>query len=132
LTAWQGLLPNGTPVGFDPWRIGRRWPLRESIREAKGTRVAATVSSDHVRFARELGADQVINHRKQRFEDEVGKVVMVYDLVGGTLVSTLTEPSQARAELGARGLRYTAEESGEDLTAIARLIDAGQSAAGRR
>jgi NADPH:quinone reductase-like Zn-dependent oxidoreductase len=109
--------------------------------KAKGARVATTVSTEHVAFARELGADQVIDYKRQRFEDEVGEVDLVYDLVGGetqerswrvvkkagVLVSTLTEPSQAlAAERSARGLRYTVEESGENLAEIARLIDAGR------
>jgi hypothetical protein len=46
---------------------------------------------------------------------------------GGILVSTLAQLSkQKAAERGARGMRYTAEESGADLSEIAKLIDAGQ------
>ena len=83
----------------------------------------------------------MVGYKNQPFEDEVSPVDMVYDLIGGetqerswqvlkkggALVSTLNEPSQAKAsECGVRGLRYTAAESGEDLTEIGQLIDPGQ------
>jgi NADPH:quinone reductase-like Zn-dependent oxidoreductase len=46
---------------------------------------------------------------------------------GGTLVSTLTEPSQEKAkELGLRALRYTVEADGNELAEIAKLVAAGQ------
>jgi NADPH:quinone reductase-like Zn-dependent oxidoreductase len=108
--------------------------------KAKGAHVATTVSGRRVDFARSLGADQVIDYETQRFERQVGEVDMVFDLVGGDiqdrswnvlkangiLVSTLKEPSQAQAtERGARGVRYTVEESGADLAVIAKLIDTG-------
>lgn len=66
---------------------------------------------------------------------------MVFDLIGGetqerswnvlkkggNLVSTLTQPSKEKAaEHGARGIRYAAEESGADLSDIARLNESGQ------
>src|SRR5205814_251564 len=63
-----------------------------------------TVSTANVAFARSLGADVVIDYKKQRFEDEASNLDMVFDLIdgetrerswallkkGGVLVSTLT------------------------------------------
>ena len=44
----------------------------------------------------------------------------------GSLVSTVSEPSQDQAKsLGIRALRYTAESNASDLKAISALIDAG-------
>ena len=145
LTAWQGLFRHGGLKEGQSVLIhggsGGVGHFAIQFAKAKGARVATTVSSEHVDFAHELGADQVIDYKKQRFEDEVSQVDMVYDLIGGetqerswqvlkkggVLVSTLTEPSQARAaELGVRGLRYTVEESGENLAEIGQLIDAGR------
>lgn len=145
LTAWQGLFRHGRLEQGQSVLIhggsGGVGHFAIQFAKAKGARVATTVSTEHVAFARELGADQVIDYKKQRFEDEVGEVDLVYDLVGGetqerswrvvkkggVLVSTLNEPSQAlAAQRGARGLRYTVEESGENLAEIARLIDAGR------
>lgn len=46
---------------------------------------------------------------------------------GGTLVSTLTEPSQEKAKkMGVRALRYTVEADGSELAEIAALVAAGQ------
>jgi NADPH:quinone reductase-like Zn-dependent oxidoreductase len=109
--------------------------------KAKGANVATTVSSEHVDFVRRLGADEIIDYKKQRFEDEIRDVDMVFDLIGGetqdrswgvlkkggVLVSTLVAPSPEKAAAhGVRGLRYTAEESGAELAEIAGLIDAGK------
>ena len=73
-----------------------------------------TVSTDNVEFARDLGADVVIDYKTQRFEDQAQDLDVVLDLIdgetrercwrllkrGGVLVSTLTEPSQEKAKEG--------------------------------
>jgi NADPH:quinone reductase-like Zn-dependent oxidoreductase len=145
LTAWQGLFRHG---GL---RQGQRVLIHGGsggvghfavqFAKAKGAHVATTVSGQHAEFARKLGADQVIDYKTPRFEDEIEEVDMVFDLIGGetqdrswsvlkkggSLVSTLTQPSRDKAAArGARGMRYTVEESGADLSEIARLIDVGQ------
>ena len=144
LTAWQGLHDQGH------LKAGQRLLIQGgsggvghfAIQFAKsaGAFVITIVSAEHVDFARELGADQVIDYKTQRFEEEAGEVDMVFDLIGGEtqerswsvlkrggiLVSTLTEPSQEKAAAcGSRGMRYTVTESGAKLAAIARLIAAG-------
>jgi NADPH:quinone reductase-like Zn-dependent oxidoreductase len=46
---------------------------------------------------------------------------------GGTLVSTLTDPSQEKAkELGVQALRYTVEANGNELAEIGALVTAGK------
>ncbi len=109
--------------------------------KARGAHVATTVSGRNAAFARQLGADQVIDYEMQRFEDEVANLDMVFDLIGGEtqdrswsvlkrggiLVSSLAQPSQEKAaERGVRALRFTAEESGADLDEIGGLIDSGK------
>lgn len=42
-----------------------------------------TVSTDNVQFARELGADLIIDYKKQRFEDAASDLDMVFDLIDG-------------------------------------------------
>ena len=145
LTAWQGLfkyadlkegqrvLIHGGSGGVGHFAI--------QFAKAKGAHVTTTVSGQHVEFVRGLGADVIIDHEKQRFEDEIDEVDVVFDLVdgetqerswqvlkrGGMLVSTLKEPSHEKAEQrGARGCRYTTQESGADLGQIGRLIDTGK------
>lgn len=144
LTAWQGLFRHGGLRAGQSVLIhggsGGVGHFAIQFAKARGAHVVTTVSATHVDFARELGADRIIDYKARRFEDEVSDVDMVFDLVGGEtqdrsfeclkrggiLVSTLNEPSQEKAEMfGVRALRYTVEESGDDLREIARLIDAG-------
>jgi NADPH:quinone reductase-like Zn-dependent oxidoreductase len=47
-----------------------------------GAHVTATGSARNIEFLRELGADDVIDYRAQRFEDEVSELDSVIDLVG--------------------------------------------------
>jgi NADPH:quinone reductase-like Zn-dependent oxidoreductase len=141
LTAWQGLFVHGN------LRKGQRVLIHGGsggvghfaiqFAKWKGAHVATTVSAENTGFVRRLGADEAIDYDRESFEDEVAEVDLVFDLVGGetqerswivlktggVLVSTLTQPSNERA--AARGLRYTATESGEDLAKIGELIDSG-------
>jgi len=145
LTAWQGLFRHGGLKEGQRVLIhggsGGVGHFAIQFAKAKGAYVITTVSTQHAEFVRRLGADQVIDYKRQRFEDEVGDIDVVFDLIagetqdrswsvlkkGGVLVSTLAEPSQQKAEaLGVHALRYTAEESGAELREIAALINAGQ------
>lgn len=109
--------------------------------KAIGARVLTTVSTEHVDFARSLGADVVIDYKTQRFEELAKDLDMVFDLIdgetrerswelltkGGRLISTLTEPSQDRAKsLGVTAMRYTVEPNGEELTEIGKLAESGK------
>jgi NADPH:quinone reductase-like Zn-dependent oxidoreductase len=145
LTAWQGLFRYGE------LRSGQRVLIHGgsggvghfAIQFAKvaGAYVITTVSEQHVDFVRSLGADEVIDYKKQRFEEVLRDVDLVFDLIGGetqgrswdvlkrggTLVSTLNEPSQEKArDKGVRAMRYTVKENGGELEEIGRLIDAGK------
>lgn len=145
LTAWQGLFRQGRLQTGQRLLVhggsGGVGHFAVQLAKARRAQVITTVSEKHVAFARELGADQVIDYTKQPFEELVRDVDMVFDLIGGEtqdrswrvlrkggiLVSTLAAPSQEKArEYGVRGTRYTVEESGADLHEIAALIDAGQ------
>jgi NADPH:quinone reductase-like Zn-dependent oxidoreductase len=145
LTAWQGLLRYGSLKAGQSVLIhggsGGVGHFAIQFAKAKGARVLTTVSSDHVEFARSLGADVVIDYKTQRFEQHASDLDMVFDLIdgdtrkrswgllkrGGTLVTTLTEPSQEVAQqYGVKALRYTVEPDGSDLTDIAGLVASGQ------
>jgi NADPH:quinone reductase-like Zn-dependent oxidoreductase len=103
--------------------------------------VLTTVSTDNAEFARDLGADVVIDYKTQGFEDQAQDLDVVLDLIdretrerswrllkrGGVLVSTLTEPWQEKAkEHGVRALRYTVEADGIELAEIVKLVAAGK------
>lgn len=145
LTAWQGLFDHGGLAAGQRVLIqggaGGVGHLAIQLAKAAGAVVATTVAREDLDFARRLGADQVIDYRTQRFEEELQLVDVVFDLVGGDtqgrswpvlkpggiLVSTLMEPSQGMAlKLGVRGLRYMALPNGRQLAKIGELIEQGK------
>jgi NADPH:quinone reductase-like Zn-dependent oxidoreductase len=145
LTAWQGLFRHGRLRDGQSVLIhggsGGVGHFAIQFAKARGARVLTTVSTENVKFARELGADVVIDYKTQRFEDQASDLDMVFDLIdgetrerswsllkkGGALVSTLTEPSQEKAgQHSVRALRYTVEASGDELAEIAGLVTAGK------
>jgi NADPH:quinone reductase-like Zn-dependent oxidoreductase len=144
-TAWQGLFRHGGLQAGQSVLIhggsGGVGHFAIQFAKAKGARVFTTVSTENIAFAKSLGADVVIDYKKQRFEEHASDLDMVFDLLdgetrerswkllsrGGTLVSTLTAPSQEKAnELGVRALRYTVEANGKELAEIADLVVAGK------
>lgn len=145
LTAWQGLLDHGK------LKTGQRVLIHGAaggvghfavqIAKTKGAWVAATCSGRDMDSVRKLGAEQVIDYRKQKFEEEVRDIDLVFDLVGGetqdrsfevlkqggTLISTLQEPDKNKAK--AKGLHvanYMAKPNAAQLAEIGRLLLAGK------
>jgi NADPH:quinone reductase-like Zn-dependent oxidoreductase len=144
-TAWQGLFRYGQLKAGQSVLIhggaGGVGHFAIQFAKAKGARVITTVSSENVEFAQRLGADIVIDYKKQRFEDYAKDIDLVLDLIdgetrerswqllkhGGILVSTLTEPSQERAmQQGVSAMRYTVEANGGDLAKIVELVASGK------
>lgn len=145
LTAWQGLFDHG---GLEPGQhllihggAGGVGHFAIQLAKTVGATVSTTVASDDFEFARALGADHVIDYRNDRFEERAGTVDFVFDLIGGetqerswavlddggTLISTLSEPSQEKArERGIRATSYMTRPSGAQLEEIGRLIDSGK------
>jgi len=145
LTAWQGLFEHGRLQAGQRVLIhagaGGVGHLAVQLAKAHGATVATTVSTDDVGYALSLGADEVVDHQRERFEDRVREIDLVYDLIGGqtqerswsvlkrggTLVSTVQEPPQDRASaLDVRALRYTARPDAGQLREIDALIEAGR------
>ena len=145
LTAWQGLIDHGRLLAGQRVLIhagaGGVGHLAVQFAKARGATVITTVSTDDVAFARSLGADEVIDHTQERFESGLRDIDLVYDLVGddtqerswavlkkgGTLVSTVQEPSQEKASaIGVRATRYTAEPDADQLREIDALIQSGK------
>jgi NADPH:quinone reductase-like Zn-dependent oxidoreductase len=145
LTAWQGLFNHGHLKAGQRVLVqggsGGVGHFAIQFAKAKGAVAITTASAVHHDFLRRLGANQIVDYETQRFEEVVDEVDLVFDLIGGevqerswqtvkrggVLVSTLNEPSKEKAAAaGARGMRYTVTESGEDLAAIGELIDSGK------
>ena len=144
ITAWQGLFDHGDLRSGQRVLIhggaGGVGHLAIQFAKAKGAWVAATVSSSDKDFVIDLGADQAVDYKAEKFEDLVAPVDLVLDLIGGetqersfsvvkpggALISTLQDPDKARAEtLKIRAGRYTAQPNGAQLQEIAALIDQG-------
>jgi len=144
LTAWQGLfthaglqehqrlLVHGAAGGVGSYAV--------QLGRHAGATVIGTASARDQQLVEGLGADRVIDYKTQRFEDAVTDVDVVFDTVGGdsqrrswqvlkpggTLVSIVEQPSAELAdEHHARGLMFIVEPDGNDLTAIADLVDNG-------
>jgi len=111
------------------------------IAKARGARVITTASKRNHEFLRGLGADQVIDYHKQRFEDVVHNVDVVLDAVGGdtlersyqvvkpggVLLSITGQVDQKKlSQHSIKGQFVSASPNAEDLEEIAQLIDAGK------
>jgi len=111
-----------------------------------GAHVTATGSARNLPWLRELGAAVVVDYATTRFEDVVGEVDVVIDLVGnahddtGTrslsvlrggglyvMVPTGSWPgyAEAAAEAGVRATSYKVIPDGGVLATLARLLDSG-------
>jgi NADPH:quinone reductase-like Zn-dependent oxidoreductase len=144
-TAWQGLFRYGELKSGQRILIhggsGGVGHFAVQFANARGAHVTTTVSTGNVEFVRSLGADVVIDYKKEPFEQAAREIDMVFDLIdgetrqrswgvlkkGGILVTTLTEPSQQIArQHGVRATRYTVQADGEELKEIALLLEAGK------
>ena len=142
LTAWQGLFDQGGLKSGQRVLIhgggGGVGNMAIQLAKAKGAWVATTCSTSDLDFVRELGADQAIDYKKEKFEAEVSDIDLVYDLIGGdtqersfavlkrggALVSTLKEPDKNKArEKDLRVSSYGAAPNASQLAEIGHLID---------
>jgi NADPH:quinone reductase-like Zn-dependent oxidoreductase len=105
-----------------------------------GARVATTATGDDLAFAKQLGADEVIDYRAQRFEDLLSGYDAAFDTVGGDtyrrtfrvlrpggVLVSMTHPP--RTDIPQRdGVTVVDESTRMDtaaLEALARLVEAG-------
>ena len=107
---------------------------------AIGARVVATTSGTGMEIVRQLGADQVIDYRSERFEDKLSDIDVVLDTVrddtqqrsfsllrtGGHLVSTTSPPDEALAKAHKVRAAFVFHQSnGSRLAKIVEALDAG-------
>lgn len=146
LTAWQALfevanLSAGQSVLIHA-AAGGVGSMAVQFAKAKGAHVIGTASARNADYLRELGADEVIDYKATKFEDVVHNVDVVLDTLngdtqqrswdvlkkGGFLASTVPPPpsEDTAPEHGVRAQFVSSHPSKEQLTEIAKLIDAGQ------
>jgi NADPH:quinone reductase-like Zn-dependent oxidoreductase len=136
LTAWQAL--------FDHAQLqkGQRVLIHGGVQLArwKGAEVIATASAENHDFLRELGASEVIDYTRERFEEKAKNVDVVLDTIGGEtqqrswgvlrrggiLISIVSPVSAEKAaSLGVRSAFFIVEPNRSQLIELGRWIDAG-------
>ena len=133
LAAGQKVLIHGAAGGVGTFAVQfAKW---------KGARVIGTASGAHVEQVRLLGADEVIDYRKTKFEEAARDVDVVLDTIGGdtqdrswkvlkrggVIVSLVQPPSPEKAAAqGARGFFLRQKSNGEQLATIADLVASGK------
>jgi NADPH:quinone reductase-like Zn-dependent oxidoreductase len=142
LTAWQALFDHGRLIAGQKVLIhggaGGVGTFAIQLAAWKGAFVAATVSEANVEFVRKLGATEIINYRKAKFEEDVKDADVVLDLVGGdTLkrsfdaikeggrVVTIAASSELTEDPKVKEAFFIVEANREQLKELAQLIDAG-------
>jgi NADPH:quinone reductase-like Zn-dependent oxidoreductase len=146
LTAWQGLFDHGRLKRGERILIhgaaGGVGHLVVQFAKHCGAYVVATTGTQDIEWVKKLGADQVIDYKKQLFENETGNIDLVYDLIagkildrswqvlkenGGRIVSTLNHPraKQAAQRHHAYWTHMVVTVKREQLAAIARLVESG-------
>jgi NADPH:quinone reductase-like Zn-dependent oxidoreductase len=143
LTAWQGLFERAQIESGQHVLIhgaaGSVGSFAVQFAHWRGARVTATVSASNIAFARDLGADDVIDYRAERFEDRVSNLDAVFDTVGGDTLRrswtvlkpggrlvTIAATEQASHDQRTREAFFIVEPRRAELKEIAQMIDAGQ------
>lgn len=146
LTAWQGIFGYGCLQSGQTILIhgGAGAVGSQAIQLAllEGAKVITTASDRSREFVSSLGAEQIINYRQQKFEEEVSNVDVVLDLVGGDtwkrslqvlkpggqLVSVMMDTAlpDGSAQHGVNGHLYIVQPSGAELERIANYIREGK------
>jgi alcohol dehydrogenase len=110
------------------------------VAKSIGAYVATTASEEERAYVQELGADEVIDYKKEAFEVKLKHFDAVFDTIGGdtgeksfkvlrkggTLVSMLGQPSSKLAqETGVTAIGQSTHTTTEALTRLAQLVDSG-------
>lgn len=145
LTAWQGIFDHGQLQPGQKILIhggsGGVGTFAVQFAKWKHAYVATTASESHVQFLKDLGADEVIDYKKEKFEDKLKDFDVVFDTIGGDtqkrsvqvmkpggiLVSTLgIEDEDALKAKNIKGVHYMAQSLPEQLRIIGGLLDDGK------
>ena len=141
LTAWQGLhlrakLQKGERVLIHGG-AGAVGLFAVQLARSKGAYVIATSSKANIDFVKQLGANEVIDYREQRFE-EAGLVDVIFDTVGGETLDrswdllkpggrlvTIAADAESNTDPRVKNAFFIVEQDGEQLAMLGRLFDSG-------
>jgi NADPH:quinone reductase-like Zn-dependent oxidoreductase len=143
LTAWQALTTHGHLQPQQRVLIhggaGGVGLFAMQFAKSFGAYVIATASAATIPFVKSLGADQVLDYRTTRFDQELGDIDLVFDTVGGetlarswnvlrnggrvvTSVSSIPDDAPQRI----KDAFFLVQPDGQRLTEIANLLDTGK------
>lgn len=144
LTAWQGLFKFGNLEKDQRVLIhaasGGVGSFAVQFAKWKGAYVIGTGAPENLAFIKQLGADEAIDYKNQKFEEEIENIDLVFDLIGhdtqqrslqvirsgGRLVTTIqVEFKEEAKEKHIHMDGFTAQSYPEDLEKIAELVDDG-------
>ncbi len=145
LTWWQAIFDQAKLQSGQKFLItgasGGVGSMAVQLAKAKGAFVIGTASGKNEAFVKSLGADEFIDYTKQKFEELVKDVDVVFDTVGGdtlarsfqtlkkggSLVTTVEPPSEEKAkEFGVKAAMVNVQPSAKQLAEINQLIDDGK------
>ncbi len=144
VTAWQALFDHAQLKAGQTVVIhgaaGNVGAYAVQLAHLAGVRTIGTAATNDIPIVSRLGADTVIDYRRQCFEEHIRHADAVLDLVGGDtqgrsfqilrrggkLISAVSRPDQQLAQrYGVEAAFFLVDVSSDSLTEIARLIDGG-------
>jgi NADPH:quinone reductase-like Zn-dependent oxidoreductase len=140
LTAWQGLLDRAKLQPDERVLVhggaGGVGVFAVQLAHIHGAHVIATASSHSVNLVKELGADEIIDYKTDRFEQVIDPVDVVFDTVGGTIRErswTVLKPGgrmvtivgDGGADPRAKDAFFIVEPNHFQLVEVAKMLDAG-------
>ena len=145
LTAWQALFDHGNLQQGQKVLIhaasGGVGTFAVQFAKWKGAYVIGTTSKENIDFVKQLGADEVIDYKNEKFENKLKDIDLVIDLIGGDtqkrslkvikkggrLITTVQPENQEAAK--AKNIHvegFMALSIPEELEQIKQLIDSGK------
>jgi NADPH:quinone reductase-like Zn-dependent oxidoreductase len=136
LTAWQGLLERTKIQRGERVLVhaaaGSVGIFAVQLAALHGAQVIATASSRNLRLVAELGAAEVIDYQAFRFEEQTGKVDVVFDGVGGETLDRSWDMLKPGGRLVTivdqrnKDAFFIVEPNQKQLIEVAQLLDGGQ------
>jgi NADPH:quinone reductase-like Zn-dependent oxidoreductase len=142
LTSWQGLIDRAKLEPGERVLVhggaGAVGLYAVQLAHIRGARVITTVSARDIDFVKRLGADEAIDYKTSRFENEVRDVDVVFDAVGGETFErswgvlkpggrmvTIAADGEGTAEQRVKDAFFIVEPNQTQLVEIAKKLDAG-------
>jgi NADPH:quinone reductase-like Zn-dependent oxidoreductase len=143
LTAWQGLFERAKLQAGERILVhggsGAVGVFVIQLARRAGAHVITTASARNFDFLSQLGANEVIDYRTDRFEDSARDVNVVFDTVGGETLKrswsllkprgrmvTIAADSEGTKDERIEKAFFIVEPNQKELAEISRLLDAGE------